>query len=203
MPKIACPNCQSINTCRIQYGMPDYTEKLERDIEAGRVHLGGCVLSGNDPNRYCNDCEIEFDTKAPNIYLDIDGVLLANEKTPANYADEFLQTVLELYPYTTYWLTTHCWKGENHTKEILGPHLKPETLELLNQIKPTDWGEEKTDAIDFSKPFKWFDDDLYEKEWAVLEQKGMLEGWVEIDLSKDPDQLAQAIIDLQNEAWVK
>ena len=29
-----------------------------------------------------------------NVYLDIDGVLLANEKSAANYADEFLQAVL-------------------------------------------------------------------------------------------------------------
>lgn len=201
MTKYSCPNCQSKNTCRIQYGLPEYTEKLERDIEAGRVYLGGCEITGSDPNRYCNDCEIEFNTNATNIYLDIDGVLLANEKTAANYADEFIRTVLDLYPYTTHWLTTHCWRGENHVQEVLGPYLRPETLPLLDKIKPTEWGKEKTDAIDFNKSFKWFDDDLYEKERAILEQSDALEGWVEIDLAKDPDQLAQVIVDLQNEAW--
>ena len=38
-----------------------------------------------------------------NVYLDIDGVLLANEKSAANYADEFLQAVLAALspsPYT-------------------------------------------------------------------------------------------------------
>ena len=41
-----------------------------------------------------------------NVYLDIDGVLLANEKSATNYADEFLQAVLAAYPDSTYWLTT-------------------------------------------------------------------------------------------------
>ena len=41
-----------------------------------------------------------------NVYLDIDGVLLANEKSAANYADEFLKAVLAAYPDSTYWLTT-------------------------------------------------------------------------------------------------
>ena len=47
-----------------------------------------------------------------NVYLDIDGVLLANEKSAANYADEFLQAVLAAYPDSTYWLTTR-----NRTKD--------------------------------------------------------------------------------------
>ena len=37
-----------------------------------------------------------------NVYLDIDGVLLANENNAANYADEFLQAVLAAYPESAY-----------------------------------------------------------------------------------------------------
>lgn len=37
------------------------------------------------------------------IYLDIDGVLIANELNPANYAKEFIEYVLEHHPDTTYW----------------------------------------------------------------------------------------------------
>ena len=46
------------------------------------------------------------DTIKPNIYLDVDGVILANENHAANYAHEFLELVTKNYP--TYWLTTHC-----------------------------------------------------------------------------------------------
>jgi len=85
-----------------------------------------------------------------NVYLDIDGVLLANESNAANYADEFLQAVLAAYPDSTYWLTTHNWRGKNRTKEVLAPHLRPETVPLLDKIKPSVWNEMKTDGINLS-----------------------------------------------------
>lgn len=124
-----------------------------------------------------------------NIYLDIDGVLLANESHAAAYVDEFLQTVLAKYPDSTYWLTTHCWRGENRTLDVLRPVLKPETIHLLEMVKPTNWGELKTDAIDFSQPFLWFDDDLLPEERDVLIAHNALVSWVEVDLAKNPSQL--------------
>lgn len=133
-----------------------------------------------------------------NIYLDIDGVLLANETHAANYADEFLQAVLETYPATTYWLTTHNWKGENRAKEVLAPHLKPETIVLLDRVKPSEWDELKTDAINFDEDFIWFDDDLWPLELNVLEKHDALEHFIMVDLNKDPNilqKLAQVVID--------
>lgn len=44
-----------------------------------------------------------------NIYLDIDGVILANDKQPAKFAKEFLKFITD--NYDVYWLTTHC-KGD-------------------------------------------------------------------------------------------
>jgi hypothetical protein len=124
-----------------------------------------------------------------NIYLDIDGVLLANENNAAPYADEFLQTILVTYPDSTYWLTTHNWKGENRAKDVLAPHLKPETVLLLDKIKPSEWGEFKTDAIDFNEDFLWFDDDLWPEELKVLEAHDAVEQFMMVDLDKDPDML--------------
>ena len=130
-----------------------------------------------------------------NVYLDIDGVLLANENNAANYADEFLQAVLAAYPESTYWLTTHNWRGENRTKEVLAPHLKPETVPLLDKIKPSVWNEMKTDGINFSEKFIWLDDDLWEDELKVLERHNATDNFILIDLQKDPDQL-KTIADL-------
>lgn len=124
-----------------------------------------------------------------NIYLDIDGVLLVNETHAANYADDFIQAVLEKYPDSTYWLTTHNWRGENRAKDVLAPCLKPETVELLDKIKPSEWGELKTDAIDFDQDFLWFDDDLWPAELKVLEKNEALHQFIMVDLSKDPDML--------------
>lgn len=193
MDKNICPSCNSANTCRIIYGMPDYTDKLERDLEAGRVHLGGCTINDDDPNRHCNDCEIDFDTNTPNIYLDIDGVLLANDLTPANYAKEFLATVIEKFPYTTYWLTTHCDGDAYVPIQHIGHLFDDETVELMKKIKPTSWQTAKTRAIDFNKPFLWFDDDLFYEEKETLKKHDVLYNWIEVDLAKNPDQLAEFV----------
>lgn len=126
-----------------------------------------------------------------NIYLDIDGVLLANDREASRYADEFLQGVLSKYPNSTYWLTTHYWRDQNTTRLVLAPHLKPETIALLDKIKPTTWGDFKTQGIDFSQPFLWFDDDLFDEEREELEKHNALSSWIEVDLYKDENQLQQ------------
>ena len=130
-----------------------------------------------------------------NIYLDIDGVLLANDKEAARYADELLQAVLKDYPESTYWLTTHVWRGEHRVNEVLAPHLKPETVALLDKIKPTVWNEMKTDGINFSEKFIWLDDDLWDDELKELEKHNATDNFILIDLQRDPDQL-RTIIDL-------
>lgn len=124
-----------------------------------------------------------------NIYLDIDGVLLTNENKAANYADEFIRAVLKRYPDSTYWLTTHVWRNEHRVNEVLAPYLEPETVSMLDSIKPTEWGELKTDAIDFEQDFLWFDDDLWPNEMIVLERNEALHNFMMVDLQKDPDML--------------
>lgn len=128
-----------------------------------------------------------------NIYLDIDGVLLINEANAALHSDDFLQHILNKYPSSTYWLTTHNWKGENRAKEVLAPHLKPETVALLDNIKPSEWRELKTEAIDFDQDFLWFDDDLWPEELKVLEANNATGNFVMVDLSKDPEILKSLI----------
>lgn len=51
-----CPNCGSSRIADILYGLPYYSEELERDIEAGRIVLGGCLISENNPSWICADC---------------------------------------------------------------------------------------------------------------------------------------------------
>lgn len=130
-----------------------------------------------------------------NIYLDIDGVLLANEHYPANYAPEFIKYCLTNYPDSTYWLTTHCQGDASRPIRDIGNLFNDETVELMKKIKPTIWldSSAKTDAIDFTKPFLWFDDDLFIKERDALINHEVLENWIEVDLRKDPDALGKFI----------
>lgn len=124
-----------------------------------------------------------------NIYLDIDGVLLANDLNPANYAHEFLRYVLEKYPDTTYWLTTHCQGDASVPVQHIGHLFDEDIVELMRKIKPTSWDLAKTRAIDFTQPFLWFDDDLFHEEKQTLIEHGLLDNWIEVNLSKNPDQL--------------
>ncbi len=129
----------------------------------------------------------------PNIYLDIDGVLLMDIGVIAPYADDFLNLVLDRYPDTTHWLTTHQWHGESNVITHLAPYLKPKTAERLHLIKDTTWDTWKTEGIDFSKPFLWFDDDLYIREREALIEHDALDNHILVNLHKDPDQLADFV----------
>jgi len=128
-----------------------------------------------------------------NIYLDIDGVLLANNLHPANYASEFLEHVLTNFPDSTYWLTTHCQGDATVPIRHIGHLFDDKTVELMRKIKPTSWDMAKTSGIDFSKPFLWFDDDLFSGEKQDLINNNAIDNWIEVNLSKDPDMLAKFI----------
>lgn len=124
-----------------------------------------------------------------NIYLDIDGVLLANDLTPANHAEEFLQYVLGNFPDSTFWLTTHCNGDARVPIQHIGHLFSEEATELMRKIKPTSWETAKTRGIDFSQPFLWFDDDLFYEEKQTLIKNDVLDNWIEVDLSKNPHKL--------------
>lgn len=128
-----------------------------------------------------------------NIYLDIDGVLLANDLNPANHANDFLRYVLGEYPDSTYWLTTHCNGDPSVPVSHIGHLFEPDVLELMNKIKPTKWETAKTRAIDFSKPFLWFDDDLFYEEKQTLLKHNVLDNWIEVNLTQDHNQLSKFI----------
>ena len=57
---LQCPECKSTHIAFVQMGMPLYDDKLERDIEAGRIKLCGCLVSDSDPHFYCNACKHQW-----------------------------------------------------------------------------------------------------------------------------------------------
>ena len=58
MSRIKCPFCGKRHTIPIQYGMP--TNEVFQDEQAGKIKLGGCIISKDNPNRYCKDCHKSF-----------------------------------------------------------------------------------------------------------------------------------------------
>jgi hypothetical protein len=123
-----------------------------------------------------------------NIYLDIDGVLLTKEGKPAEGVTNFLEFMTR--NHQVYWLTTHCRHGDaTDLLTHLQRKLPAEAYSLIQAIKPTTWDVLKTDGIDFSQDFLWFDDYLMESEKAVLKAQNSLQKQVPVDLIKDPEQL--------------
>ncbi len=53
-----CPVCFSLDTIPIIYGYPSH-EMFEKS-EAGEIHLGGCEIMEDAPDRYCKACGSEW-----------------------------------------------------------------------------------------------------------------------------------------------
>jgi hypothetical protein len=124
-----------------------------------------------------------------NIYLDVDGVLLNHDGTLANHADEFLAAMVHS-GHPVHWLTTRCRDGDSSAVvAVLGRLVQPSTVELLTSIKPTSWETSKLEVIDLRSPFIWFDDQPLQFEIEELQECGLLDRWVKVDLLSDPDQL--------------
>ena len=55
-----CPECGSLRIAIILYGYPAYSAELEADMKAGRIAIGGCEITGDDPACKCVECETEI-----------------------------------------------------------------------------------------------------------------------------------------------
>lgn len=133
----------------------------------------------------------------PVIYIDIDGVLLANEHYLANGASDFIKYIAD--NFEVYWLTTHCMDGDpNWAVEYVNRASDEDLSPWLKKFKPTSWEVNKTEAIDFTKPFLWFDDDLMPEEREALEDAGVPSSFVEIDLRADENQMIRKVAELRS-----
>ncbi|OGD84031.1 hypothetical protein A2165_01695 [Candidatus Curtissbacteria bacterium RBG_13_40_7] len=126
-----------------------------------------------------------------NIYLDIDGVILANDVQPALHAKEFLEYVVN--NHDVYWLTTHCKGDAEYTVNFISRFFDADTIESLKKIKPTNWNTLKTEAINFDTPFLWFDDQLFDSEIDELDCRNVRDQWIKVDLSKNVHQLKDLV----------
>lgn len=132
------------------------------------------------------------------LYLDIDGVILGKNDPDsmqvvlARHAIEFLDICVN--NYTCHWLTTHCANGDiERPLNWLKRYADDTLLTLARRVKPARWGTLKTEAIDFTQKFLWFDDDPLEAEIEILKQNNSLHRLININTMKNPDDLLKAI----------
>lgn len=55
-----CPRCGSSSVAKYLWGMPCFNERLQRDLDASLVALGGCCITDDDPEWHCNACGCDF-----------------------------------------------------------------------------------------------------------------------------------------------
>lgn len=64
---VKCVKCGSNNTAEYLYGLPKFDDKLEKDINDGKVELGGCEVCEFDPKYHCNECDNDFGFSAKRL----------------------------------------------------------------------------------------------------------------------------------------
>ena len=126
-----------------------------------------------------------------NIYIDIDGVILTRGGVPAMHLDKFLKYILSNYSVS--WLTSRCHGDNKYTVKYLSQFLLPQTVNLIERIKATNFTLDKTEAIDFNRRFFWLDDELFASEVNTLKEHGQYDSWIEVNLIRNPNQLNHLI----------
>ncbi len=123
-----------------------------------------------------------------NIYLDVDGTILTKDKQPAQGLVEFLKHLTE--NHQVFWLTTHCKEGDaSMVIKYLSNYFPEEATVLLSKIQATTWTTWKTEAIDFSTDFRWFDDFPLSPEIEELAKHNAQSKLIRVDLQTNPETL--------------
>lgn len=65
---IKCPYCGFRPVGTILRGLPAFDEEMEKDIDSGKIIIGGCVVTLNQPQWACKNCGAEF-RKEINVLL--------------------------------------------------------------------------------------------------------------------------------------
>jgi hypothetical protein len=50
---------EGVKVARILWGMPAYSAEMRRDIDEGKLILGGCCVDDDDPTWQCVKCKAE------------------------------------------------------------------------------------------------------------------------------------------------
>jgi hypothetical protein len=117
------------------------------------------------------------------LYLDVDGVIVGRNHSGKMVLIPDIEKIL-LYTrknFRCFWLTTH---GRHNTEDVLRyltPYSEHIDLSLFDHIKTVRWNTLKTEAIDFSRPFIWIDDQPLRAEIDILKQNRCLGFWLYVD----------------------
>ena len=109
----------------------------------------------------------------PDLYLDVDGVML-HFNPIQEYSEEVNVWLLDLLINNRdrfaniYWLS--CWTLNANTDQL---YLEHELLKVLKAI-PLKWKENKTEAINWNRPFIWIEDGITKEERKIFNEKARI-----------------------------
>jgi hypothetical protein len=64
MPRLFCPKCSSVkDVIPIEYGYPG--EEMMEEEKTGKIRLGGCCVTDDNPEWHCKACRYEWQTNHP------------------------------------------------------------------------------------------------------------------------------------------
>ena len=129
-----CPNCGSTNVLGILYGMPTHEAFLK--AEAGEIKLGGCCITGSDPEYYCKDCEHEWDKQQSIDYAYNQMELLIT--SVGGYFGGYYEVEINLISRELTW--KHSGGGNEETyRKVLRNTTTDKLIEELKLIELLNW----------------------------------------------------------------
>ena len=61
MPKQrVCPKCKSYDITFLLWGLPNFSDELQKEIDKGKIELRGCVIYPHSKHFRCNNCCYEW-----------------------------------------------------------------------------------------------------------------------------------------------
>lgn len=57
---IKCPKCGHRPVAKYVYGMFIYSDEQKKELEAGKIAIGGCCIMPDNPKWFCSNCETDF-----------------------------------------------------------------------------------------------------------------------------------------------
>ena len=134
-----------------------------------------------------------------NIYLDIDGTLIHEDLTerlgkPAAGLPEFLKAIQH---HNLFWLTTHCRAGDPARPIEILKRVTDESLHpIIESIKGTVWDTAKTQGIDWSQDFIWFDNEISDFELNKFADARQDQQVIEVNIRTNPNHLLEIVSDV-------
>ena len=125
------------------------------------------------------------------LYLDVDGVIVGRRSDGETTLIPQIERIMHYSKknFRCFWLTTH---GRYRTDDVLSylfSFSREINLSVFAHIESAPWNTLKTEAIDFTKPFIWVDDNPLQAEIQILERKKCLESWLHIDTYRNISDL--------------